>query len=147
MPYSKGLEVKVSPKVSYGLISIGGIILAAGQYAVALGNALSAGQINEGSIGLIATATVTFLGVAAGRYKQASDVIKGALPTHQVVSTDTASPLRESNVLYLDGHEVANALVKALNTEALLRQMTSKPKPAAAPVDSGNTPTPGEATS
>lgn len=122
------LKVKVNPKVSYGLISIGGIVLALAQYITALGNALSAGEINSGSLGLIATATATFLAVAAGRYKQASDVIKG-------IGAERANPLLtegdepEANVLYLDGQQIAAALVKALNTNALIQGMRV-PEPA-----------------
>lgn len=139
------VKVKVNPKVSYGLISIGGIVLALAQYITALGNALSAGEINSGSLGLITTATATFLAVAAGRYKQASDVIKGisaekAANPAVVVNGEDGGP--EANVLYLDGQQIANALVKALNTNALISQMAPKvPVPAPAPAPEPAAPT------
>lgn len=132
MPATNEVSVKVNPKVSYGFISIAGIVLALGQYLTALGTATAGGEITNDTIGLIASATVTFLGVAAGRYKQSSDVIKGIGGERAANSAVEVGELRESNVLYLDGQQVANALVKALNTNALLANMQ---KPIPAPVE------------
>jgi hypothetical protein len=136
------VSVKVSPKISYGFISVAGLVAALAQYLTALGTATANGEINGDTIGLIATATLTFLGVAAGRYKQASDAIKNmfgrsswgaAGPQSALTPQERAELAPEANVLYLDGDAIAAAVVKSLNTKAVLASMTAaqaEPTPA-----------------
>lgn len=126
-----GLTVKVNPKVGMGLTTIAGLSLALAQYLGALATILS-GNMTEESIGLIATATATFVTVAIGRYGQARDVIKGAVvpPSETTAVATVDGP--EPNVLYLDGNALAKEVVRSLNTQALLAAMRDQTEPAPA---------------
>jgi hypothetical protein len=148
------VAIKVDPKISIGLGTISGILFAVAQYLGAIGLML-AGDLTAESITAMATATLTLVTTIAGRFKQADSAIKAissppttANPTVGSITDFAPSgpPAPESNVLYLDGNQIAAAIVKSLNTRALVAQMT-QPEPAKTETEaasSGSTPIPGE---
>lgn len=143
---SNEVKIKVNPKIGIGLGTIAGIGLSVFQYLGALALIL-AGDMTEESIGAMLTATLTLYKTLDGRFKQADSAIKAIgreTPAEAAVVTTVAGE-PETNVLYLDGHQIANAVVKSLNTDALISNMRIQtPAPVAAAETSGNTPIPGE---
>lgn len=143
VPAAETVRIKVNPKVSYGFTSFAGFALAFAQYIAALAAVIATGDIDSEEIGLLATATFTFLGVAAGRYKQASDAIKGV--TNKTVVNVDGSDLNATELgipLYLDPALVAREVVKSLNTKALVAELQSQQaQPAASTLPTNVPPT------
>lgn len=138
MPVVNDVIVKVDPKISIGFGTVAGLLAAVAQYIGAVGLML-AGDLTAESISAMTTATLTLITVLAGRFKQADSTIKaigaeratspalfapidaGRADVGAVAQVGTTEP--ETNVLYLDGKEIANAVVKQLNTQAMLNAM------------------------
>jgi hypothetical protein len=142
------VAIKVNPKVGIGFGTVSGMLLAIGQYLGAIGLML-AGDLTAESIGAMGTATLTLVTVLIGRYKQASEAIKSVSAERAAIAASPPPPWQtgtlethdpESNVLYLDGKLIAEAVVKAINTKALVAAMAAgathevtKEPPASAP--------------
>src|SRR5262245_35992754 len=128
------VKIRVNPKIGIGLGSIAGGLASVAQYLGALALMLQ-GDLTAEALGTMATATFTLITVLLGRYKQASDAINAISherQAHPVATTLESTP--ESNVLYLDGKEIAAAVVKAINTQALVNAMSAGAKEAPARV-------------
>lgn len=125
------VKIKVNPKIGVGLGTIAGVGLAVFQYLGAIALVL-AGDLTPESIAAMATATLTLYKTLDGRFKQADSAIKALgseRPAGPVVSPLDRSLTPETNVLYLDGDAIAKAVVKSINTSALVAQMRM-PEPA-----------------
>lgn len=130
MPRIQGAKVavKIDPKISIGFGTVSGILFAVAQYLGAIGMML-AGDLTAESVTAMTTATFTLITTLAGRFKQADSAIKAITNNATPDSTPDGNTTPEANVLYLDGDAIAAALVKSLNTSALLAAM-ARPEPA-----------------
>jgi hypothetical protein len=130
------VNLKVNPKVGIGFTTIAGILLAIAQYLGGIGAMLSSDLTAE-SISLFATATVTLYGVIKGRMDQATAAVHSnntsydlsGNPLTGVAGRDETHETPETNVLYLDGDAIAKAVVKSINTSALVAQMRTPVEP------------------
>lgn len=133
---SPDFKIRVSPKISIGFGTIAGSLASVAQYAGALALMLQ-GNLTAESLGTMSTATATLLFTLYGRFSQARDAINAIGPAsasaiaYGTVDRGNSTPLTEfkgvaepeANVLYLDGKAIAEAVVKAINTQALVAAM------------------------
>jgi hypothetical protein len=123
------VAIKIDPKISVGLGTVVGILGAIVQYLGALALILVPGDLTPEAITTMATATLTLYKTLDGRFKQADSAIKAVahtgISTPATATTETTSP--EPNVLYLDSESVARALVRTVNTNALMGELANRP--------------------
>jgi hypothetical protein len=130
-PGTPKVAIKIDPKISVGLGTVVGILGALVQYLGALALILVPGDLTPEAITAMVTATLTLYKTLDGRFKQADSAIKAvahtAVSAPVTATAETTAP--EPNVLYLDGDAVARALVKTINTNALMGALAA-PEPA-----------------